>query len=363
MKTDSKRIYGFDLARGLALVGMVLVNFKTVMVLPSESDKSLYHLLELLSGKAAALFVVLAGVGMTLMWKGAMDRGGKEKAAQVRIILWKRALFLFVVGMSYYVIWPADILHYYGVYLSFGVLFLALSRATLIASSLFLILIYPILLVTLNYEAGWDWNTLEYTDFFTPTGFFRNLFFNGFHPVIPWIAFLLTGVWVGRLDFNNKAMVAKLRWSSLVIFVLFTILSWGALKTAGPFLEMDAESVDFLFSTGPMPPSLFYMLSASSLAVFLITLCVSMAKRFPDSLVIRSLISGGQLALTNYFAHVVLGMLGLLMVTGKLEQAFSIEFAFGYSLLFSLFLVIGSHLWKMKKGRGPLETLMRKVTG
>jgi len=55
-----------------------------------------------------------------------------------------------------------------------------------------------VLLVLIDYETACDFETLTYVDFWTVVGFLRNTFYNGFHPVIPWAAFLLLGLWVGR---------------------------------------------------------------------------------------------------------------------------------------------------------------------
>jgi uncharacterized membrane protein len=68
-------------------------------------------LASIFGGEAAATFVVLAGVGLALMTNSEIKNNdqAKIKMAQIRII--KRALFLFVVGISYIAIWPADILY------------------------------------------------------------------------------------------------------------------------------------------------------------------------------------------------------------------------------------------------------------
>ena len=163
MTKETHRILGYDFARGLAIIGMIFVNFKTVMV--AETDAYLYQLVAVLSGKAAALFVVLAGVGMTLMYRKAKNDVGEIRKLQ--IILLKRAAFLFVVGLSYYAIWPGDILHYYGLYVPIGVLFLSVSRKWILTLSFLLIITYSASMLFFNYDVGWDWNTLEYTDFLT----------------------------------------------------------------------------------------------------------------------------------------------------------------------------------------------------
>lgn len=125
----------------------------------------------------------------------------------------------------------------------------------------------------------------------------------------------------------------------------------------------EAEVMRLFLATEPMPPNLFYMVSASSMAVVIITLSIAIGQRFADTLIVRHLVSTGQLALTNYFFHVVIGMLGVYLVMGEVEQAFSIRFSFFYALFFNIITVIFSHLWRQKYDRGPLEMLMRKVTG
>ncbi len=361
MKEKTERILGYDFARGLAIIGMIFVNFKVVMV--AETDAFLYQLVELLSGKAAALFVVLAGVGMTLMYKSAERKNDPEKIRQVKISLLKRAAFLFVIGLSYYSIWPADILHYYGLYLSIGVLFLSFSREWLQTISLLIIISYAFLMLFFNYETGWNWSNLEYIDFFTINGFFRNLFLNGFHPVIPWFAFLLTGIWVGRINFSDAKKRKKVAIISLIIFIVFKSISMVLVEVLSKLSPSEATDIEYLLGTSPMPPLFFYMITASSLALFFISFSVYVTEKFQKHLFVEQLVSTGKLALSNYFFHVIIGMLAIELFFGKLEYAFSIEFTFIYAILFNVLIIVFSHLWLKKFRQGPLEYLMRKITG
>jgi hypothetical protein len=219
------------------------------------------------------------------------------------------------------------------------------------------------LLIILDYEAGWDWSTLEYQDFFTPSGFLRHLFFNGFHPVFPWVAFLLTGIWVGRINLRDQKKRTRLWIGALLTFIVFTGLSAFLQSQTGYFPAPEAEALNSLLGTGPMPPTLFYMFSAGGLSVFLITVSVQVCFLYPEAKWIRYLVSTGQLALSNYFFHVVIGMVAIELLFGRLEQSFSTGFAFGYALAFSVLLVWFSHSWRKKYKRGPLEALMRRVTG
>lgn len=361
MLSNNKRILGYDLARALAIIGMIFVNFKTVM-LTHESSGFLYHLIEFMSGKAAALFVVLAGIGMTLMYKSAVKNKKIQAIRNVKSTLLKRSLFLFIVGMSYYYIWPADILHFYGVFIAIGVVFLSASRKQLIGTSILVVFIFVILCFYFDYDKGWDWETLDYKGFFTLEGFFRSIFFNGFHPVLPWIAFLFTGIWLGRIDLQNKKIRIKTMKISGLIYFGTELLSVLLVNLVGSITLFDTEEINYLLGTLPMPPLPFYMLSGGSLSVFLIAISVFIAERFSNKIFVRHLISTGKLALTVYFTHVIIGMGGIFMFFGALEFAFQINFVVIYSLLFCLGSVVFSHIWLKYFKRGPLEYLMRKVT-
>jgi len=185
-------------------MGMVLVNYTLAMNAQDEGDDPSWLLLATyaLSGKRAAIFVILAGIGITLMTRKThlASETAKDTREMVimrvhdRLILGKRALFLFIAGLLYYPLWPADILHYYGVWLLVAIPLLFVSNWVLLAGAGLSLLIAYVLLFTVDYEIGWDWDTLEYAGFWRPDGFVRNMFYNGFHPVFPWLGFLFLGM-------------------------------------------------------------------------------------------------------------------------------------------------------------------------
>jgi len=88
---------------------MVLVNFKLAMGAEENGPLWLRTFSALLNGRAAATFVILAGVGASLGSHRASVSGDKVQQRQERMTLLKRALFLFVVGWAFFPIWPADI--------------------------------------------------------------------------------------------------------------------------------------------------------------------------------------------------------------------------------------------------------------
>ena len=105
------------------------------------------------------------------------------------------------------VIWPADILHFYGFYILIALLAVEYSTSVLWLLITGTTILFPILLVIIPYDTSWDWSSLSYIDFWSFSGFIRNTFYNGFHPVFPWIAFLFLGIIFGRINFTRKLLV------------------------------------------------------------------------------------------------------------------------------------------------------------
>ena len=362
MEKTKKRIEGYDLARAVAIIGMIIVNFKVVFNAYSGS-KWLVNFAELFDGKAAATFVVLAGIGLSLMSNRAREERDTGRLKGIRWSLLKRALFLFVAGLLYISIWPADILHYYGMYLLLALPLLTTRSNVLILLASLLVLGYPFLLDIYDYGQGWNWDTLTYTGFWTTAGFLRNLLINGFHPVIPWLSFLLVGMGLGRLDLSDASVRNRAILYSLLGFVVVQGLSsWLVAGLIEENPRVTEEDIIAIFGTKPMPPLPFYMLSGTSIAILVISVCVDIAERWPHALVVRALVYTGQMALTIYILHVVLGM-GIIFIFLGEEVFWPISYAMLHAVIFSLVSVVFSYKWRLRYKRGPLEMLMRKLTG
>jgi uncharacterized membrane protein YeiB len=351
------RIEGFDLARALAFLGMVFVNFRVALATEEGSPRWLTWLDTRLDGRAAATFVILAGVSLSLLSRRARGTGDAALAG-VRRTLFRRAAFLFVVGLLYWSIWPADILHYYGVFLAVGALLLNAPDRRLLGLASILVVLFALLLVLgADYNAGWDWRTLTYHGFWTPTGFVRNLSFNGFHPVVPWLAFLVLGMWLGRRDLRNPEVWRRLFLTGLVVAVASETVSRLLVAVAIP--ELCAEDAMAVFGTAPMPPKPLYMLAASGTSIVVIVLCVRIAERFAVARWLAPLVATGQLALTLYVAHVVIG-LAPLEELGLGHGPRSVAFSAVWGAAFCVVAVSFSHFWRSRFSRGPLEMVMRR---
>ena len=331
------RLHGLDIARFLAFCGMVLVNFRiAAQVTPGTDTVSLFT--NGLEGRAAALFAVLAGVGLSV---GKPDRA----------TLFRRALFLFLIGLLNLTIFEADILHFYALYFVVALPFLTASGRVLLLAAAGTVLIGLIGLLVLDYEAHWNWETLAYAEFWTPEGFLRHSFFNGWHPVFPWAAFLFLGMWIGRLDLASRTVQARLvLWGAAAAML-------GALPGS---MVQDPELVELL-DTSAIPPGPFYIIAASGSALAVIGLTLAITPALDKAGLAEWLAAPGRQALSLYAAHILLGM-GTLEAMGQLDGSVTAEQIFGYSLGFCALSMLAAWIWNLIAKRGPLEALMRWST-
>lgn len=353
------RLIGIDVARALAVIGMIIVNFK--IAIGEAGDSAFKVFAGLFEGKAAATFVVLAGVGLAFMSNSAVKNNNRLKLKKARTRIAKRAIFLFVVGLMYTPIWIADILHFYGIYMLISLLVLSWKPKWILAFGAFLVIIYPFMMIFWNYDAGWNFQTFEYTDFWTFSGFIRNLFYNGFHPVIPWTAFMLLGLWFGKQNLSDTKFLKTSLIISLVIFVSALLVSKGLIYLLSEGNKITMLELSEVLGTSPMPPFPIYMISGSSVAIFIITSCLFISRKLENNLIIKALYKTGQLALTFYVAHVVIGMGIIEVIDPKKMGSYSIDFSVIYALLFSLICIIFAWIWTKYRNNGPLEWLLRKI--
>ena len=353
------RIIGYDFARALAVLGMVIVNFKLVMHTSDAGPGWFIWLASLLEGRAAAMFVILVGIGLSLLSPRARHSEDKKQKRQTQIQIFKRALFLLVFGLLYSPIWTADILHFYGLYMAIAALLLYVPDRQLLLWAGGFVATFTVMILVFNYETGWDWDTLEYIDFWTPVGMLRHMFFNGFHPVFPWVAFVMLGMWLGRQDILDSQFQQHLIILCLVGLVIAEVGS--AFLIAASTVSLDAENATGLFSRDMMPPMPFYVLSASSSAIIVIVLCIRFTEQFKQARWLQPFISTGQLALSIYVAHVLIGV-NLMEILGWIEGQ-SLLTSVIYAFVFYSAVVVTAHWWRQHFKRGPVEWIMRRITG
>lgn len=338
------RIKGLDTARALAILGMMLVNYKIVFSADIVKHLWLSRSIELLEGRAAGVFLVLAGIGLSLMTKNK-----DEKA--VKVIVLKRAVFLFIIGtILYWLNWTADILHYYGVYMILILPLLFSKIRSIIISIITVLFVTLILQVSLDYLKGWD-QAMVYLDFYTIEGYLRHTFFNGYHPIFPWLAFIMFGLIIGRQTLEKASTLKTMFFSSLSIAIVTELLSWW-------MTSLDSgDWLIYLFDTKPMNPSVFYVIAGSAWALAFISLIIYLVDY--KGIEIKALQYTGQMALTHYIIHSIL-VLGVFEALGLISYQSEL-FVLILSLIVFAVMILYSTIRGKQSKRGHFELLMRKL--
>lgn len=195
-QAERTRLVGLDVARGLAVLGMFAAH-----AMPPTTWLS-----SLVTGRAAALFAVLAGVSISLLSGGSQPhRGPRMRMSRVRIAV--RAVLLFALGLALTTLQvPAMvILAFYGVLFLLSVPLLRLRTGALAGLAAVLAIGGPLLSFFLR--RGIDTDVLGYAPQFGDLGSLEGLWtlthgllLTGAYPVATWFPFLLAGMAVGRLD-------------------------------------------------------------------------------------------------------------------------------------------------------------------
>ena len=119
----NRRIAGYDFARSLAVFGLVIANFSRGI------EKTGFHSLHsFIDERATATFMMLAGIGVSLLTQSVRTTNGTHGIADSRKRLIKRAAFLIIVGICCNLIWCPDMLRFYGICIAIGALLLTVSN-------------------------------------------------------------------------------------------------------------------------------------------------------------------------------------------------------------------------------------------
>ena len=337
----TSRVQALDVARGIAVFGMIFMNFKIAVLSDFQEGYSFPGSQE---GRFGALFIFLAGMGISLMNRNACDN--PDLLWKNRIKLAKRALYLFAIGMLFSYYWQADIFHFYAFYILMAIPLIRLSGRTLFRLAFLPPLIFTFLSFSADWELGWNWNTMQYSGFYTPSGFFRNLFFNGYHPIFPWFSFLLTGMSMGKSDLNSRSVqILNCIISAVVFAVTETATMIASIFWNGPELS-------YLISTRAMPPFPLFVISAGAQNILILNLTLLLTARVkPGSGILSLLSETGKMVMSHYVQHLILGLIPLFLIAGMLKIGGL--FIFVYSTGYFILTVALTFLWRRKFPHGP----------
>lgn len=386
-ETPGTRIVGLDLARFVAIVGMMATHVWFYADLDTGERVGFSALFD---GRASALFAVLAGVGIILSTRTTLLTRSRMAA---RRMLVGRGAALIATGLTLGLLQPPMlvILVYYGVLFWFLALALTWPHRALIAAGVIIVFAAPVLASAVGLWSGIG-NTTEadnpsWLDFADPLALLRGVLFTGIYPVSIWLAYGVVGMLIGRALVGARcrkelrSIAIRLGATGAGVWLL-GLTAAAAVQNA--LSEADAAMIDvgaigrpfagswlFLLGTGPHTGTSLDLLLTIGCAVTAIGVLVlfgtvlgARAQR-----ILGPVIGAGRAPLTVYSAHVIFVACTVIFVTGKpygaltagdlaaISTTWWISSAEFYAANVVLALLIGTVVVLLSR-RGPLEAFV-----
>jgi uncharacterized membrane protein len=354
------RVIGVDVARGLALLGMIAVHiFDT---LHGNNTPSKTH--QVLAGHALATFVLLAGVSLTFITKRSRTGSLLPDAAALAT----RALVITLIGLALNSALDPDInviLPYYGLMFLLAIPLLRRSSPVLIGISIGLVLLAPlVVLASFNTNLPDDEPTLA--ALIHPVELFSPLLVTGSYPIVAYMAFICVGMVIGRLDLSNRVAAVRLTVGGAVLaagswllstLILFQFGGLQHLRAAAPLKvsPQDAQNIIlwepdtvsswwWLVERAPYTTTPFRMVHDLGIAMACLGLSLLITRSRLARRTLGPLAAAGAMTLTLYTAHVIV-----------LESSFLEDLPKQLFFVLAYLALSFAALWRQDGRQGPLE--------
>ncbi|MDC2865699.1 DUF418 domain-containing protein [Bacillus sp. BP-3] len=369
--SQNERIHSIDMIRGIAILGIFLVNWPTLAGIESRDLTTVYEGFDryirlfydlFVQTKFYTIFSFLFGLGFYIFMKRAEGKTNHPKLLFIR-----RLLILFLFGFLHYVLlWDGDILHNYAISGLVLLLFYKRQPKTLLIWSLVLLSIWELFvlmlnLVALNMTPGaldalsapvvplLDWN-LQVQDRFTT---FYSEEISGSLIMLPeTVGLFLLGLYAGKKEMFRRVneIDTKLKKWQIITF-LATLPTWGIIIT---YFTMNELYVPFSMIS-------FITLSGKTLFIFYIFTLMRLLQHAKWQKVFRPFQYVGRMALTNYISQtiVTLFVFGLLF---KMNITFPLWGGILFCISFYIIQIFISRWWLSRYQYGPLEYIWRLGT-
>jgi uncharacterized membrane protein len=369
------RLVGIDAARGIALIGMMAVH----NIEPEDGDGNRTLAWVLSDGKSAALFALLAGVGVAFASgsrRGSHGRAWLANSASLVV----RASVIGTVGLLLGLVVPRDyaavILPYYALLFVLAIPLLPLSIRSLLIIATAVTIVMPIISHLLRrHLAPPDLTNLTFADLAArPLHVLAELSLTGIYPALPWAAYLCVGLAVGRSLLTSRRTLLIMTVAGLGVVAVAVTVSRVFLDVVGgradlttvALRSMTSSQFHDLLALGPdgiTPTDSWWWLAtmaphsatpldlAYTIGVGLAVLGTCLVIGRTTTALLRPLAAAGSMTLTLYCLHLL--MLSSPLVPGGM-RGFLIQTAA---------VVVFALLWSRHHARGPLEDIVARLTG
>jgi len=369
-------VIGVDVARGIALIGMMAVH--VFATFDRHGTPTLATVLA--EGRSATTFVLVAGVSLAFLSGGqGVVEGRARTAAAAGIAV--RALLIGAIGLLLGYANDASeievILPYYAVLFLIAIPLLGLRPRTLALAAAALIAVAPVVILAVVDADGPSFRGSDNATFDTLvddlSGLIVGLLFTGPYPVLAYLAYLCAGLAMGRLDLSSRRVATWLLGGGLGLALTARIVSaillfpLGGLRhlqgmdpsSAGPVtrnaLLWDPEQTwSWWYLALPAPHSItpVDMVHTLGSAMAILGAALLLSRVPVIARLLRPLAAAGAMTLTLYSGHI------LVLATGVLQHTPGTM----YVLLVVGALAFG-FFWQRWLGQGPFERLVAVAAG
>jgi uncharacterized membrane protein len=339
-----QRVAGVDLARGLAVIGMVAAH---LLWLEDFDFADAGTWLAVVDGRSSIVFATLAGVSIGLVTGGprplAPDamRIARRRLAVRAGMLWLLGIWLIATGVPVYVILPA-----YAVLFLLALPLVALGTRALLLIAGAIALVMPFVQVVLDGLPFWR----------TTAGSLLSAALGWNYPFPVWLAFVLAGLAVARAGILRT----RVQLWMVAAGSALTILGYGLDGASGPDAVPARPTFwEAVWTAEPHSSGLLEVIGSGGFAIALIGLCV-LACRTVLTWVVLPLRAVGAMPLTAYTAQILAWALVAFAVLGTTTNLRAFRDLEPFVPM-TVWLVLACTAWALLVGRGPLEWLVDRI--
>ncbi|WP_367888014.1 DUF418 domain-containing protein [Bacillus wiedmannii] len=368
--SQGERIHSIDIIRGIAVLGIFLVNWPVIAGIDSRDLLGVYEGLDsyirlfydmFIQTKFYTIFSFLFGLGFYIFMTRAEAKTDRPKTLFVR-----RLLILLLFGFLHYVLlWDGDILHTYAIAGFFLFLFYKREPRTILIWAIVLLSIFQFFMLLAGImiafvpkaELGFSLPIMPLEDWVSQIqNRFHAFYADGIGLNISMlpetVGLFLLGLYAGKKDIfrRTKELDPKLKKWQIIMFIL-TLPMWFFMVRY--FLSKPSYE--------PIYMQVFTMFSGKTLFIFYIFTLMRLLQKEKWQNLLRPFQYVGRMALTNYLSHTIVTLLvfGLL-----LKNYYPAPLWVGplFCIGFYTLQIFISRWWLSRYQYGPLEYIWRLGT-